>query len=50
MPTEKCITSKRLRLTHANQLMLVITQEGRDVLVQPENLPELTKQLRGLTQ
>ena len=28
--------------------LLVITQEGRDILVQPETLPELIKQLRRL--
>lgn len=30
--------------------LLVITQEGRDVLIQPETLPELIKQLRRLAQ
>ncbi|WJN60888.1 hypothetical protein [Pseudomonas sp. SO81] len=29
--------------------LLTITQEGRDVLIQPETLPELFKQLRRLT-
>ncbi len=30
--------------------LLIITQEGRDVLIQPETLPELIKQLRRLAQ
>lgn len=30
--------------------LLVITQEGRDILIQPETLPELIKQLRRLAQ
>ncbi|WP_147411161.1 hypothetical protein [Pseudomonas cavernicola] len=30
--------------------LLMITQEGRDILIQPETLPELIKQLRRLTQ
>ena len=30
--------------------LLVITQEGRDILIQPEPLPELIKQLRRLVQ
>lgn len=29
--------------------LLLITQEGRDVLIQPETLPELIKQLKRLT-
>lgn len=28
--------------------LLTITQEGRDVLIQPETLPELIKQLKRL--
>lgn len=28
--------------------LLLITQEGRDVLIQPETLPELFRQLRRL--
>lgn len=30
--------------------LIIITQEGRDVLIQPETVPELIKQLRRLTQ
>lgn len=30
--------------------LLIITQEGRDILIQPETLPELIKQLRLLAQ
>lgn len=30
--------------------LLSITQEGREVLIQPETLPELFKQLRRLAQ
>lgn len=29
--------------------LLIITQEGRDILIQPETLPELIKQLKRLT-
>lgn len=29
--------------------LLVITQEDRDILIQPETLPELIKQLKRLT-
>ncbi len=28
--------------------LIIITQEGRDILIQPETLPELIKQLRRL--
>ena len=28
--------------------LLLITQEGRDILIQPETLPELIKQLKRL--
>lgn len=30
--------------------LLIITQEGRDILIQPETLPALIKQLRRLAQ